>query len=162
MLKIPASGLLAVLMLAGCEVPATTRGDETALALASERQASELARARNAQLEAEIANIRAELANRERRDIEVRSEQLQLAEQIERLLELQQRTYQAVTENSSGLSDYQDLPAPTPRQLEIRAMVRTIDRLGLNPEQKQALIQMLRPPREIDSDNPWSGKSEKR
>ena len=156
---IPRIWLLLILTLAGCAVPATL-GDDTALALAKERQAAELAQARSSQLEAEVASIRAKLAERERRDVEIQTEQIQLAERIERLLELQQRTYQAVTENSAGLVEYQELPALTQHQLELRAMVRTIDRLGLNPEQKQALIQMLRPPRQLDGNNPWSGTAE--
>jgi hypothetical protein len=155
----PRIWMLLILALAGCAVPAT-RGDDAALALAKERQAAELSQARNARLEAEVASIRAELAERQRHDLEFRSEQIKLAERIEHLLELQQRTYQAVTENSAGLIEYKELPALTQRQLELRAMVRTIDRLGLSQEQKQALIQMLHPPRQLDGNNPWSGTAD--
>jgi hypothetical protein len=141
-------------------VATTAPGGDTAIILARERQAAAIAQAQRSQLELEVVRIRAELADRERRDIELRTEQVLLTERVERLLELQQRTYQALTENSSALSEYRELPPLTHRQVEIRAMIRTIDRLGLSPDQKRALLQMLRPPRPLDGENPWKGATE--
>jgi len=119
-----------------------------------ERQEAAIAQARIAQLEAEIVTIRAKLAERDRLDLELRREQ------IDRLLELQQRTYQAVSENTSSIVEYKELPAPNARQVETRTLVRNIERLSLNPEQKQAIIQMLRPPRQLDDNNPWGNSTE--
>jgi hypothetical protein len=84
-----------------------------------------------------------------------------MAERLDRLLELQQRTYQAVAENSNGsrIAEYKELPAPSRSQSETRAIVRTIERLSLNPEQKQSIIQMLHPPRQLDGNNPWGNYS---
>jgi hypothetical protein len=148
-----------VLVLAGCAAPAT-RGDETLQTLSDEREAQAGVQAETAQLQAEVAALRVRLMERERSDAELRREYGKLAQRIDRLLELQQRTYQAVAEKPAAPVEYRALPAPTERQLEIRAMIRAIDRLDLTPEQKRALIQMLRTPRELDGSNPWDGPSE--
>lgn len=145
-----------VVVLAGCALP-NTRNDDANRELLRERQAEAIAQARTSQLEAEIVLIRAKLAERDRLDLELRREQIQMAERLDRLLELQQRTYQAVAENSNGsrIAEYKELPAPSRSQSETRAIVRTIERLSLNPEQKQSIIQMLHPPRQLDGNNPW-------
>jgi hypothetical protein len=65
-----------------------------------------------------------------------------------------------VAEKPAAPVEYKALPPPTDRQLEVRAMIRAIDRLDLTPEQKRALIQILRTPRELDDSNPWNGQSE--
>jgi hypothetical protein len=148
-----------LLILTGCALPPTRSGD-TSTTLLRERQEAAIAQARIFQLEAEIVTIRAKLAERDRLDLELRREQIQMAERLDRLLELQQRTYQAVSENTSSIGEYKDLPAPNPRQLETRNLVRNIERLSLNPEQKQTIIQMLRPPRQLDGNNPWGNGTE--
>jgi hypothetical protein len=147
-------------------VPAT-RGDETAQALSDADDARVVAevqstqrRAESAKLETEIAALRAQLMDRERRDAELRSEHSKLVQRIDRLLELEQRTYQAVAEKPASPVEYQALPPPSERQLELRAMVRAIDRLDISPEQKRALIQMLHTPRQLDGSNPWDGPAE--
>ncbi len=159
MCRLPKCLISLVLILMGCALPNTRSGD-TNMALLRERQEAAIAQARIAQLEAEIVTIRAKLAERDRLDLELRREQLQMAERLDRLLELQQRTYQAVSENTSSIGEYKELPAPNPRQLETRTLVRNIERLSLNPEQKQAIIQMLRPPRQLDDNNPWGNSTE--
>ena len=143
----------------GCALPNTRSGD-TNMALLRERQEAAIAQARIAQLEAEIVTIRAKLAERDRLDLELRREQIQMTERLDRLIELQQRTYQAVSENTSSIVEYKELPAPNARQVETRTLVRNIERLSLNPEQKQAIIQMLRPPRQLDDNNPWGNSTE--
>ena len=153
-----------LLLVAGCAVPGT-RGDEAPQTLTDDREVRaevETARlqAETAKLQAEIAALQARLMERERSSAELRREYAKLAQRIDRLLELQQRTYQAVAEKPAAPVEYRALPAPTERQLEIRAMIRAIDRLDLTPEQKRALIQMLRTPRELDGSNPWNGPSE--
>ena len=153
MLKPPKILLLLMLMPASCLTEA--RDDDYTLALARERQAAAITQARNAQLEAEIASIRAKVMEFEQNNFEMRKKEVQLAQQLERLLELQKRTYQAVAENSTATIEYSELPAQTQRQTEFRALVRNIDHLSLTPEQKQAIIQLLRPPRPLDDTNPW-------
>lgn len=159
MLKLSKILLLLMLIPAGCDF-AETRNDDYALALARERQAAAIAQARSAQLEAEVASIRAKVMEFEQNNFEMRKRELQLADQLNKLLELQKRTYQAVAENSNATIEYSELPVQNPRQTEFRALVRNIDRLGLSPEQKQAIIQLLRPPRQLDDNNPWGGTTD--
>jgi hypothetical protein len=163
MCRIPKSLISLALIVAGCALP-NARNDETNMALMRERQAAAIAQARTAQLEVEVALIRAKLAERDRLDLELRRQQIQMAERLDHVLELQQRTYQAVTENPTGNSivEYKELPAPSSRQPEMRAIVRTVERLSLNPEQKQAIIQMFHPPRQLDGNNPWGNAAESR
>jgi hypothetical protein len=154
----------ALLLVAGCAVPGT-RGDEVPQTLSDEREVQvevETAKlkAETAQLQTDIATLQARLMERERSSAELRREYAKLAQRIDRLLELQQRTYQAVAEKPAEPVEYKALPPPNDRQLEVRAMIRAIDRLDLAPEQKRALIQMLRTPREIDGSNPWQGAAE--
>jgi septal ring factor EnvC (AmiA/AmiB activator) len=149
----------AALVLAGCAVPAT-RGDEAPQTLTEERDAQAEVQAETAKLQAEIAALKTRVMERERNNADLRREYSKLAQRIDRLLELQQRTYQAVAEKPAAPVEYRALPAPSDRQLEVRAMIRAIDRLDLNPEQKRALIQMLRTPRELDGSNPWDGQAE--
>ncbi len=161
MCRTPTSWISLVLIMAGCAVP-NSRNDEAAMALFRERQMAAITQARTAQLEAEIILIRARLAERERLDLELRRAQIQMTEQLDRVLEFQKRMVQAAAESpsSNGIAEYKELPAPNPRQTEMRTIVRTVERLSLNPEQKQAIIQMLHPPRQLDGNNPWGNSTE--
>ncbi len=149
----------AVLALASCAVPAM-QGDEAPRVVSEEREAASEAQDETANLQTQLATLRAQLAERERREVELRRELGKLTERLDRILELQKRTYQAVADKPENVVDYRALPPPTQRQLETRAIVRAIDRLDLTSEQKRALIQMLRTPRELDGDNPWEGTAE--
>ncbi len=158
------SSVGALLLVAGCAAPGT-RGDEAPQTLSEEREAQvevDMARlqAETAKLQTEIAALQARLMERERSNAELRREYTKLAQRIEQLVDLGRRTYQAVAEKPADPVEYKALPPPGDRQLELRAMIRAIDRLDLTPEQKRALIQILHTPRELDGSNPWNGQSE--
>jgi hypothetical protein len=148
------------LTIAGCAH--TTRGDASAATVVEARLAASRAEALSKALEEEIRLLRQQLVAMERDHTAARREQARLVERIDRLLELGQRTgAPAEADRAIAHTLYQrELPPPSARQVEQRAILRAIDRLDLSTEQKQSLLRMLDPPRQLDDENPWNERAE--
>jgi len=108
-------------------------------------------------MRAEIDGLRSALLEKDRRESELWRGYFALMAQVNQLLEAQQRAQRT----SDTFQDTTELPPPpthAERPMPVKTLIRAINRLELSPEQKQALIQLLSPPRPIDSSNPWKSE----
>jgi hypothetical protein len=104
-------------------------------------------------LRSEVDNLRAALLERDRREAELWQGYMTLMVRVNQLME--QQLARAPSATAGFEAELPVVPTQATRPVAIRALVRTIDRLNLSPDQKQSLIQLLSPPRVIDGANPW-------
>ncbi len=143
--------------LSGCATQATAR-DNAARNLQWYRDNAAQLQVQTALMRAEIDNLRSALLERYRRESDLWRAYVELAARVNQLSQSQQPS-QSDVEPSQATTELAPISSRAYRQLPFKALLRAINRLELRPEQKQALIQLLYPPRPIDADNPWTSES---
>jgi hypothetical protein len=143
--------------LSGCANQAAAH-DEAVRNLQWYRDNATQLQAQTTLMRVEIDNLRAALLERYRRESDLWRAFVELAARVSQLSQSQQAS-QSDVESSQAMTELVPTSSQSDRQVPIRALLRAINRLELSPEQKQALIQLLYPPRPIDGDNPWKSES---
>jgi len=149
---------LSLMQLSGCANEYSQR-DASARTMMSATPVEEQALSERAWLRSEVRNLRLMLAERDRRDVEMWRAYTALVQQISQIQTRQDPTVQKKPDEPSPdsvciPSTSSSLAPPT------KDIVRAINRSHLNAQQKHELFQSMRPPRPIDSVNPWSELSD--
>ena len=110
-----------------------------------------------ASLRSEVDTLRTALLEKDRREAELWRGYMALMARVNQLIEQQQAPLSVNT--AQNCPEIEATPTQMDRPLAVKALLRAINRMNLNPEQKQALIQLLSPPRAIDGTNPWRSEA---
>ena len=153
-LAVPTPIFITLILLVGCAEQMAPRG---AVPAQRDHESAVQIQIQTALMRAEIDGLRSALLEKDRRESELWRGYFALMAQVNQLLEAQQRAQRT----SDTFQDTTELPPPpthAERPMPVKTLIRAINRLELSPEQKQALIQLLSPPRPIDSSNPWKSE----
>jgi hypothetical protein len=144
-------------VLSGCANQATAR-DDAARNVQWYRDSAAQLQVQTTLMRAEIDNLRSALLERYRRESDLWRAYMDLAARVSQLAQSQQPS-QSDVEPSQATTELTPTSSQADRPLPFKPLLRAINRLELSPEHKQALIQLLYPPRPIDANNPWTSES---
>jgi len=108
-------------------------------------------------MRSEVDTLRAALLEKDRRESELWQGYMALMARVNQLIEQQQQAQLSANSAQNCAEITAANSTQTERPLAVKALLRAINRMNLNPEQKQSLIKLLSPPRAIDGINPWTG-----
>ncbi|MFC1641903.1 hypothetical protein ACFL5O_04325 [Myxococcota bacterium] len=145
--------------LVGC-VRQSTQDERAASGLARAHRAALAAQVRSAALEVALRQARNELDLARIHEEQTRRALAQLEASLKHLVEWRERTCDSVASSPVLPTHCRELPALSNQQMQVRSVVRAIERMDLSADQKRTLMRSLRPPRQLDDQNPWKAASE--